>query len=36
MKFDDFKAMTPYQQEMLLVLERIAKSLESLAKTDEA
>lgn len=32
MKFEDFKGMSPYNQEMILLLERIAKALEELVK----
>jgi hypothetical protein len=32
MSIDDFKKMTPYEQELILLLGRVAKALESLAK----
>lgn len=35
MKFDDFKVLTPFQQAVILLLERAVKAMESIAREDE-
>lgn len=34
MNIETFKTLTPYEQEMILLLTRIVKSLESIARED--
>lgn len=34
MKIDDFKVLTPFQQAVILLLERAVKALESIARED--
>ncbi len=35
MKVEDLKAMDPFQAHLLILLERVAKSLEKLVELDE-
>lgn len=35
MKIDEFKLLTPFQQAIILLLERAVKALESLVREDE-
>lgn len=35
MRIDDFKLLTPFQQAVILLLERVVKALESIAREAE-